>query len=504
MKNILFFPLFWIVVAGLWSCEKQPGEKVFEEPDVTLSADPLTLSFKAEGGTKTIAVSSNTTWTVSYDADSWFYTSLHTVKGDANLTLYVEQNTLTEERSGSLTISTDGADDITVSFTQEAATEEDPEEPVLIADWIEPDHTGMESDALTLASKIRMGWNLGNTLEAIGGETAWGNPRTSNDLILSVKNAGFNGVRLPCAWNQYLENQTTYKIKDSWLARVKEVIDYCVNNDMYVVLNIHWDGGWLENNCTVDKQVEVNAKQDSIWKQIAKYFRDYDEHLLFSGANEPNVENQEQANVLKVYMQTFVNAVRATGGRNTYRNLIIPGPSTDIDKTNQFMSLPDDPTPSRMMAEVHYYSPYQFCLMSEDANWGKMYYFWGAEYHLSDAAGRYPDWDCEEDYVKSQFGKMKTKFVDNGIPVILGEYAAIWRDLSYNTVWQEKHNESRVYFLRYVTEQAKNYGLVPFYWDPGTPANMSSGVFNRYTDTVGDQPAYDGLMAGAQNGTYPY
>ena len=114
--------------------------------------------------------------------------------------------------------------------------------------FIAADKTGMESDAFVLAKKIYLGWNLGNTLECtsstttgsvISGETDWGNAKASKAMINAVKAAGFNAVRIPCAWNRYLENSTNYKIKDFWLARVKEVVDYCVSNDMYAIINIH-------------------------------------------------------------------------------------------------------------------------------------------------------------------------------------------------------------------------------------------------------------------------
>ena len=112
---------------------------------------------------------------------------------------------------------------------------------------------------------------------------------------------------------------------------------------MYVILNIHWDGGWLENNCTQDKEEEVNARQEAFWEQIATTMRDFDEHLLFASANEPNVDNATQMAVLESYHQTFIDAVRSTGGKNSYRVLVVQGPSTDIEKTNQLMTtLPTD------------------------------------------------------------------------------------------------------------------------------------------------------------------
>ena len=178
-----------------------------------------------------------------------------------------------------------------------------------------PDTTDMRSTAAQLAVKMKIGWNLGNTLEAIGGETAWGNPKATKALITTIKQSGFNAIRIPCSWDQYADPATA-KIRGTWLSRVKEVVQYCIDNNMYVILNIHWDGGWLENNCTPEKKDAVNAKQKAYWEQIATYLRDFDEHLIFASANEPAVANAVQMDVLLSYHQTFIDAVRSTGGRN--------------------------------------------------------------------------------------------------------------------------------------------------------------------------------------------
>jgi endoglucanase len=196
--------------------------------------------------------------------------------------------------------------------------------------------------AVETAKAMTIGWNLGNTLEAIGGETAWGNPLATQRLIDSVKAAGFNTVRIPCAWDNHAD-QTTGIIDAAWIARVKDVADYCIKDSMYAIINIHWDNGWLENNCTADKKDAVNAKQKTYWTQIASCFKSYNGHLLFAGANEPNVTDAAQMAVLMSYHQTFIDAVRATGGNNGSRVLIVQGPSTDIEKTSKLMnSLPAD------------------------------------------------------------------------------------------------------------------------------------------------------------------
>lgn len=358
----------------------------------------------------------------------------------------------------------------------------------------EPDKTGMELDAVDLMKNIKIGWNLGNSLEAIGGETAWNNPATTLAMITKIREMGFNAVRIPCSWDQYLNDETTYEIKATWLARVKEVVDYCMQNDLYAILNIHWDGGWLENDIPNGFNEEVNNKQRVLWTQIATYFRDYDEHLLFAGCNEPNVEDEDDMATLLKYEQTFVDAVRATGGKNVYRNLIVQGPSTDIDKTMQYMTaLPVDETPNRLSVEVHYYSSWQFCGMENDESWGKAFYFWGEE-NKKYATGVYEGrWDnvCGESYVQSQFQKLKERFTDQGIPVIIGEFAAIRRTLSDEQA-QEGHDLSRATFDECVVREANARGLVPFYWDRG------DGILDRKNLQVYDELEYNGLMNGTK------
>jgi len=350
-----------------------------------------------------------------------------------------------------------------------------------------PDATGMTSNAVQLASKFRLGWNLGNTLEAIGGETAWGNPQATQALIDKVKASGFTAVRLPCSWNQYADPNTA-KIQDAWMNRVKQVVQYCVNDGLYVVLNIHWDGGWLENNITTQAQSSVNAKQKAFWEQIATAMRGFDEHLMFASANEPAASDATGMSVLLSYHQTFVNAVRSTGGHNTYRTLIVQGPSTNIDYTSNLMNtLPSDPTSGRMMVEVHYYEPFQFTALSADASWGNMFYYWGQNYHSTIEPTRNATWG-EEDFVLSEFPKMKAKFVDKGIPVIIGEFGAYRRTTPLD---MDKHQASVDHWLTYVTQQAIANGCEPFYWETGS-------LISRTNYSVLDQRSLDALLLGAQ------
>lgn len=353
---------------------------------------------------------------------------------------------------------------------------------------IAPDLTGMSGMAMDVAGHIKAGWNIGNTLEAIGGETAWGNPKISKAYVDAIKAAGFDAIRLPTAWNQYA-NQASAKIDGQWLNRIKEIVQYCTDAGLYVLVNIHWDGGWLENNVTPDKQDAVVAKQRAFWEQIATHLRDFDEHLMFASANEPNCKTAEQMEVLYKYHQTFIDAVRSTGGRNAYRVLVLQAPETGIDTAKALWHrMPTDTVASRLMMEVHYYTPYQFALMGEDANWGKMFYYWGKDHHSKTDTARNSTWG-EENTVDQQMELMKTQFADKGIPVILGEYGAMRRG---NLKGEELalHLSSRAYWAKYVTQRALANGLLPFIWDTGD-------LIDRRSLKIKDQQSLDAILEGA-------
>ena len=347
--------------------------------------------------------------------------------------------------------------------------------------------------AKQISAKMKVGWNLGNTLEAIGGETAWGAALTSQKLIDSIKAAGFNTVRLPVAWFSHSDTVTSV-IDKVWMARVKTVVDYCIKDSMYVIINAHWDKGWLENRVNTANKALVNKRQQAYWTQIANCFKDYNEHLLFAGANEPNVQDANGMAVLLSYHQTFIDAVRATGGNNTSRTLIIQGPSTDIDKTNKLMNtLPVDQVPNRLMVEVHYYTPWNFCGMNKDESWGKMFYYWGKGNHSTTDTGRNATWGEESDMDK-YLGLMKTKFVDKGIPVIIGEYGAFRKKISAPSD-QQLHNASIEYYYRYFVKSAMSKGIITYMWD--TPG----GMINRSNGAIMDKTLLNAILQGAKEVT---
>jgi hypothetical protein len=158
-------------------------------------------------------------------------------------------------------------------------------------------------------------------------------------------------------------------------------------------------------------------------------------------------------------------------------------------------TMPTDEIDGKLMAEIHYYTPYQFCLMTEDANWGKMFFYWGADYHSITDTDHNATWG-EESTTDDLMRRMKSQFVDKGIPVILGEYAAI-RRLTPTGDNLDLHLASRAHYLKYVTQKAKDNGLLPFYWDAGNMGENASALFNRQNNSVYDQQALDSLMAGA-------
>lgn len=368
----------------------------------------------------------------------------------------------------------------------------------------EPTEMELEMTATQLASKMFLACNIGNTFESVGcsttssNESCWGSPKITQQIIDAYKEAGFNTVRIPVAWNTYAEANGGV-IPDWWMKRIQEVVDYCIKDDLYVLLNIHWDGGWLERHVEAASQSSVNKTQENLWGQIASHFKNYDEHLVFCSANEPDTENDEQAAILKSYHQTFVNTVRASGGYNGTRCLVIQCAGTAADKAVQYDYMPTDIVPNRLLMEFHYY-PYTYALMEEDADWGPAHWFWGKDYQniIVDGVNRSCSWHTEETVI-SEFSAIKAKFVDKGIPVVMGEFAIMNRELSAE--WQDKFEECRAAYYYFLTKTAKNYGIVPVLWD--TP-NGSKSVIDRDKCTVGNQKAMEGLLKGANEGVYPF
>jgi len=453
-------------------------------PELTVS--PSEINFPSEGGTTNLAISGNADWSVN-NAAAWLQLSQTSGNsGSATVPLTATLNTTGAIRSTVLVINASNGQSRRITVSQPSRIY-----PSYNLSAKAPDSTQM-STAVQLAAKFKLGWNIGNTMEATGGETAWGNPQITESYVKFVKQLGFTSIRIPCAWDSHLDNKATAHIDQNWLNRVKDVVGYCVNNGVYVMLNIHWDDGWLENNVITLKQDSVNAKQKALWEQIATAMRDFDEHLMFASANEPAADNAEKMAVLASYHQTFVDAVRSTGGRNSHRVLIVQGPNTSMSLAYDLMNtLPKDPTAGRLMVEVHNYTPAQFCFLSQDVSWGKMAYYWGNGYHSTIETDRNATYGEENDHI-ADYNKMKTKFVDKGIPVLMGEYGAYRRDGSANIPKDlALHDASVDYWITFTTKEALARGIKPFWWDTG-------GAVDRWNNTVKDQRTIDAIMAGAK------
>jgi len=313
-------------------------------------------------------------------------------------------------------------------------------------------------------TKLSPGINLGNTLEALPKETSWGNPEPTYAYFEGVKKAGFKSVRIPVAWSQYADAEN--RIDAKWMAHVTDVVRMAERAGLYVMINVHWDGGWIQP--TYAKRKSVAEKLVKFWTQIAANFRDFDNRLLFAGTNEIGVEGEyglptaENAEVQNGYNQAFVNAVRATEGKNRNRFLVVQAYNTNIDAAVKFnASMPADIVKDRLLMEVHFYSPYNFTLNDKSDIWQ-----WGSKATDPRATETWSN----EAYIDAQFQSMKRAFVDKGIPVILGEYCAGLK---------AKYPGMRSFQLdwdRFVTESAHRYGLIPMFWDTGSLFQRTTGA----------------------------
>lgn len=349
------------------------------------------------------------------------------------------------------------------------------------------------------------GWNLGNQLESVTDnvpeETNWGNPVITEKLIQSVKAAGFKSIRIPVSYFAKIDDDKDYTIDSKWLDRVQEVVDYCIKNDLYAVINIHGDGyntidgSWLL--CNGKNQTEIKKKYKKVWKQIAERFKNYDEHLLFESMNEEfdgsySEPNKEYYQNINDYNQIFVDTVRKTGDNNTKRWLIIPGWNTNIDytagdygfklPTDQYRDKSIDKEEQRIMISVHYYSPWDFC-----GGENCVITQWGNE---ADDPSK-TSTTCDETYMKNQLNLMKTTFADKGYPVFIGEYGSIDK-----TSYDSENEYYRAYFARKLCQLSLKNGCIPMYWDNGYNGVHGFGLFDRTTCEITQPVIIDAIMEG--------
>lgn len=308
-----------------------------------------------------------------------------------------------------------------------------------------------------LVADMKMGWNLGNTLDSVGGtalqsERAWGNPTTTQEMIDEVLAQGFNVIRIPVTWEGHFGDGPDYSIHEIWMNRIQEVVDYAYDKGAYVILNMHHEDWHFPSE---ENKEEASEMITALWTQIAECFKDYDEHLIFEGLNEPrkkgtvyewNGGDEEGREVVNHFMQVFVDAVRATGGNNTYRHLMVCGyAASSSTEALESIVLPKD---DRLIVSVHAYTPYNFAL---------------------NTAGTDQFTDAQD--IDKLMEDIQKIFLDKGIPVIIGEFGAM-----------NKENEAeRVKWATYYLSKAKEIGVPCVWWDnnafEGSGENF--GLFNR-------------------------
>lgn len=332
-----------------------------------------------------------------------------------------------------------------------------------------------------IVADIKVGWNLGNTLDSYNTNTSdteigWGNPKTTKAMIDAVQKAGFNAVRVPVSWTDHISADGT--IDSDWMARVKEVVDYAYDNGMYVILNVHHDDyTWLKP--LYSEQATVENKLMNIWKQICSTFGEYDHHLIFEGMNEPRVVGSpnewsggtpEERDVINQLFAKFVETVRSTGGLNTDRTLIVTSHAQSItEEAVSAVKVPDD---DHIIVSIHSYAPWNFCGTDSDRS------TWGS--------------DADKAELDKNFQYLADTFISKGIPVIIDEFGSVNKN---------ENVSDRAAHFEYYIRSAKNQGIKCFVWDNGAfnaDGDNGFGLLNRKDCTWYYPSLVNAIMRGAE------
>ncbi|MCQ2591463.1 MAG: glycoside hydrolase family 5 protein [Treponema sp.] len=342
------------------------------------------------------------------------------------------------------------------------------------------------TSAKETVNNMTVGWNLGNTMDAIGGsslysETAWGQPKTTKAMIDGLAASGIKTIRIPVSWAAHMDKKN-YTVKADWMNRVKEIVDWAIEDDMYVILNCHHDNYGTPNKLPAGFGYYPNSKNKieserwllNLWTQISLAFNNgYDEHLIFETMNEPRLcgtghewwfdanaeECRDAANVLNEYNQLVVDTIRASGGNNEKRFIMCPGLQASPDSAlASAFKMPTDNAPDKLIVSVHMYSPYTFAMQSP----GEKTF---TSRHQAELA--------------KTFKNLDTKFIQAGYPVVVGEMGAV----------NKKNTEERVKWFDCFIRQTRKYGMTACLWDNGAwevsgdDYNEKFGFYNRNTQT---------------------
>lgn len=331
--------------------------------------------------------------------------------------------------------------------------------------------------ASQLISEFQIGWNLGNTMDSWGEwignlqepskyETAWKNPVTTKAMIDKVRASGFKAIRVPATWYQHID--ASGKVDSAWMARVKEIVNYGIDNGLYVILNTHHEDAWITLDGSIPYET-MSAKLQALWTQIAQEFSGYDEHLIFEVLNEPRnvggsdewVGSYSSCMLLNRLNSAALKAIRSTGGRNLTRCVMLPTYAAGVNElVLSSMEVPSDPY---TIISVHAYTPYDFCTAPSKA------YDSGVERA-----------------VQQMFEFLKDfKQTHNDVPIILGEFGC----------YRKINPADRVLWVKEYMKNAKSLGIPCFIWDDGTTGNY--GLLNREECKWADEAYVNAMVSGA-------
>ncbi len=311
--------------------------------------------------------------------------------------------------------------------------------------------------AMQITGSLGVGWNLGNSLDATVSETNWGNPKTTKAMIDKVKSGGFTTLRIPVTWDDHLTGGSAYTIVSSWMDRVEEVANYGIANNMHVIINVHHTNGWIAP--TYSNEANAKDRLTKLWQQIATRFNKYGDKVIFETMNEPKATvngvddwwgKQENFDVVNRLNAAAVSTIRATGGNNSKRLIMVPGYVAGAnDHQINAIVLPND---SKLAVSTHAYFPFGFAL---------------------DQAGTSVFVATDVDNV---FNRLNTKFISKGIPVVMGEWAST-----------NKNNLSeRVKHAEYYVKKAKSVKIPTIWWDNNNPTagtGDAMGLLKRSDNT---------------------
>lgn len=369
--------------------------------------------------------------------------------------------------------STEAAKETTAETTTAASVTEAAEET----------EKGSISDAVEMAAGMKLGWNLGNTLDATGGEdldseTSWGQPAVTKDQIEYIKECGFTTIRIPVSWNNHVDKDNN--IDPAWMARVKEIVDYAYDSGFYVIINSHHDCDRYYP--TEEKFEESSEYLTDIWTQIADTFADYDDRLIYESMNEPRLmgtgiewwfQSSDKKGTAAIETivklnQVFVDTVRANGkGNNGTRFLMVPSyaASADFALHDSFV-MPEDKVEGKLIASIHAYTPYDFTMNSNG----------------------YKEWDASRKKELNFMKKLDKKFTQNGYGVVIGEFGATNKgNLADRVAWANDYSEL-----------AASLGIACILWDNGGTeiGEENFGMINRRDLKVYYPELLEALLSG--------